>query len=245
MRGDCSALRRAPRGVGDRLRKSVQVRWQAHDQRPLDRPGLSTIVSSIRPSARSSADLGDALILLALTAIGSVLSFICIQRAATNAPPTDAEYGWWLRDRACRCFAFMLLAWTVAFVPLRLRNPRPHLRYLCRRLGGSSCFCIIVVAITLYCERVAVWCLWLLIPDEQLGAHGIEPKSPWTELAAPIEDLASCAAAVIVATWLILAATYSVKPKGDWVDIVGFALGVGWMTLSLAKAVCAVLDAFA
>ena len=54
---------------------------------------------------------------------------------------------------------------------------------------------------------------------------------PWFELATPVGRLCWYAGPVIIAEWTLLAIGRSLERKNDWVDALGFALGVGWIMM--------------
>jgi len=181
----------------------------------------------------------DALVLTAFTAVGL---FWCLFYFRDQ---TLRDFFW---NRVCHVPMFMLAAWTVAFAPLRLRQPRPCVRRLCRRLGTASCVYVIVLLVVWYAMRAALWLAWFSIPDGQLAAEGVErplTSDPSGELfIMPIIQTQVYAGAGVIATWTLLALTGARRPNDDWVEAFGTALGVGWILLLFADAASTALSRF-
>jgi hypothetical protein len=105
----------------------------------------------------------------------------------------------------------LLLCWTLAYVIMRLRKPRPPLRRLVRQPGMVAC---------------EVWLLGMFL--------GICLQVEAYPLLAPIAVVSTGFA--IPTTWAILALRGRWDTEPSWIDRLGRGLGVCWSAIILLQA---------
>jgi hypothetical protein len=113
---------------------------------------------------------------------------------------------------------------TLTLLILELRHFRPPLRRLARRPGFVACCAVVVVM--------------LLVGSMSFQdlRTGLAPgKDPWVEFQY---DLGHCltfshgqCGAAVAAAWLTLALNGRWRPRPDWLDRAGRALGLFWIAL--------------
>ncbi len=204
--------------------------------------------------------VADILILTALTAVGLALWIAHEREWGVFDWGWQTPYGrsllWFT---SCRGIGFFLLSWTMAFIVLRCRKPRPRLARLCRSMGGSACLTVMIMITVLYAiffiDTVLLWRsmvltatedfmweilwdpdsfkLWLLAsPELDVFPSLRQPaEDMFVSLTQPVEDLVTWAGPGIIAIWALLALSSSLRPKCDCVDAFGFWLGVGWILM--------------
>ena len=214
-------------------------RTSASQSTSIIRAGVTGIVAreNVMTRCRMVTDrnfnLADALLLVAFTAPGIAWT-VGYSREGGYVSPHEYGYRSFVWHTVCRSFSFLLLAWTVAFVPLRLRKPRPGLRWLCRRSGTCACSAVLIIGVWSYGQALVRWGTLLLAPSDQLFAPGVDRpfvETIWFELAEPTKQLSLSAGSTIIAIWTILAVSGRIRRGIDWVDKFGFYLGVGWIFL--------------
>jgi hypothetical protein len=185
----------------------------------------------------------DLLILVAFTAVGLgwFKAFYDDFLAATAPPPGTARWGvgvW--RDplivhMACRLVTCLLVAWSLAFVIMRLRNPRPPLRQALCGVGTSAAF----TAGTIVVCRCLEWALTLAAiwfgPRVQLEVHpGFIISGLRDALKYSMPELGGMVGPGVAVAWTVLALTGRLRLKGcGWLEAFGALLGVGWLLLEL------------
>ncbi len=199
------------------------------------------------PYSKRRFNLTDGLILTAFTAIGLALCVARYREFKTIFSPEYSGFRSALTTTAGELLTFMLLALTVALIPLRLRQPRAPVRRLCRRIGISSCIYILIAHMMSYMAYLFLWLAWLLIPDDVLKAGGFErPLSAWPadEIVKPMLEMQSIAGGGVIAIWALLFLVRALRRNRDWVDVYGLALSLGWILLFFFDAFSTVLYAF-
>jgi hypothetical protein len=160
----------------------------------------------------------DGLILVAATAVGFALA-----RAGY------LSLGWGTRpDRIARLAdgtrlaSCLVLAWTMAFLPIRMRMPRPPWREVLRQPGLVACcaVCLSVVVGTITVVPLVVFA------SAKLDSFSVQ------NIAVSVMSNQSIAHAV-AAAWMALAFSGVGRSDGGWVDRLGMALGTFWV-LALA-----------
>lgn len=172
-----------------------------------------------------SFSLSDAMIFIAAFAVGFAV---------------DRIPGWiWLPDLAQRgnaaSHAFnyfhaigaihqgsvpFLAAWTVAFLVVRLRRPRPALRRCLREPGMVGC-CAASVGVLVNALRVLVMAI----------AYSPERGTRFFYSGGAIKGYAEDAGFAVIGSWVGLALVRGWKPLPCWIDRLGRTLGLLWIAL--------------
>jgi hypothetical protein len=186
----------------------------------------------------------DLLILVAFTAVGFgwFKAFYDQVWAAEARPPGTETWGGldqFIVYTAYRLLTCLLLAWSLAFVIMRLRNPRPPLRLALCGVGTSAVFTAGTI--------VVCWCLeWALtlsahwfFPRVRLEVHpGWDISGLKDALQYSMLELGGTVGACVAAAWTALALTGRLRLKGcGWLEAFGALLGVGWLLLELEPAI--------
>jgi hypothetical protein len=107
----------------------------------------------------------------------------------------------------------ILAVWTIAFLPIRLRRPRPGLRVLVRQPGVTACYAALIPLLILLA--------WVaLIPP----FIPVEPDVP----LAIVQNSEAMVSAVLGA-WLILWLGGLSRPEPGWIDRLGKIIGALWI----------------
>ena len=196
-------------------------------------PRVRDAVQSAQPRR---LNLSDAIVLVAMTAVGFGLARPVINRWHTRYN-TPAKI---LADMATRGLFFapvhilywpitaspVLLSWTLAVGGLSLRQPRPPLHRLLRRPGTVAC---LAAATALACEIVVAILLYLMAVVAGITL-GFDLRNDHSYLKAYFLLIATLGFA-IAAAWamLLLAGRWRAEPS--WSDRSGRALGLCWIAL--------------
>ncbi len=186
---------------------------------------------------RRSFTILDALLLVASTAIGLALcvSFsrvidpfpmppmppppVIQAPALINIPSRRVgEY--------CRYMSFFLVVWTPTVLFMRLRKPRPRLRFIGRYCGTSACVAVLAV---LFSDTVRV-----LLNHGALAARGAD--SSVAEADGPFEiikNLSGTAGLAIIAAWCVLALIRRLQFDRGWIEMSGLLLATSWIVLPI------------
>jgi hypothetical protein len=155
----------------------------------------------------------DAMILVAAVACGLALGRTILGDAG----------GWpWsiVSLHFARPASYFLLAPTLAFLPIRLRRPRPSRRRLMLQPGMAACCAVAVVTAI----DATAWMSYSIgLPPE----YGTEMLARFWRLAWGHPGWG------VAATWLGLALARRWRPEPGWIDRLGRALGVLWLTTLL------------
>ncbi len=113
-----------------------------------------------------------------------------------------------------------LASFSVAFVVLRFRQPRPHWRRLLRQPGTTACLAVIpILAIGASLASLSL----ALVGPPWYG-------SLYSTTLVPILDPPATA---VVAVWTLQALAGRWKAESSWIDRLGRAIGWGWVFLML------------
>ncbi len=138
------------------------------------------------------------------------------------------------------------MAWTLAFLILRWRRPRPSWWILARQPGLMACgvaTLVLIVQFSAIAFRWAVAWSWTAIgPSRSPGVSSFGATSLtasalqhlWLSIHSGFLDSAS-AAHGIAGAWLIMALGGWWRPERSGIDRLGIALGVAWMALVVAS----------
>jgi hypothetical protein len=164
----------------------------------------------------------DAMVFIAATAIGLG---VCVTHAKNLRGP-GTPLGPLTIKAYVTLTSFQLLSWSWAIVVARLIRPRPALWRVGRQPGFVACLAVGVFSLTRWCYEIPVW-LHLRNKYNQINyLVATFIVAPWPSLVCP---------AIIVA-WLTLALCGSWSPEASWIDRLGRAMGVFWLSASLVFA---------
>lgn len=157
--------------------------------------------------------LGDAMILVAATAIGLWAIRVGPYSMAINQVDGRELLGLMMP---------LLMTWTLGFLVLRLRRPRPTRRRLMRQAGLIASIAVVLNDSLLFLiyfpsvsSRPGMWNdLFFLIVDP-----GIE--------VLLLSGLA------VIASWIMFAIAGNIRGVAGWIDGFGITLGLGWIILTL------------
>jgi hypothetical protein len=164
----------------------------------------------------------DAVVLVAATAVG-IAGVVAIERRPRS--PFDGPAS--LAERvheSCGNLTFLLLAWGLAFLLLRLRSPRPRLRRLFRSPGAAACATVFVVMFVELALKVISWQV-----DEIPILGGMSMGCLYKLRAIGNGE----AGAAIIAIWVVLVLSRGLKLNRDWLEIFGCLLAGAWILLML------------
>jgi hypothetical protein len=190
----------------------------------------------------------DALILILFSAIGLAWCMAWTGWDLTRSSLEDARWPVrseppaperrWLRMldspyptivvRCFYCVRFLLTVWTVAFMILRLRQPRPPRRRLIFQRGSSGC--VTALAFVLVTEFTAIAAFAY---DQAFGAGppvpdavGIAGMLCYALRGARVEG-------AIVTTWCVLRICRRLRCERSWIEYFGLGLSAGWIATAL------------
>ena len=152
------------------------------------------------------------MILVAATGVGLVLAKTIIGDAISM--PRSPMW-------VARPITYFLLAWTLAFIPLRLRRPRPTLSRLMLQPGMAACCAVAVVT---------------LMDGISWGIYGlkIDPKYATSMVSRYWRGVSDHLGPAVVATWLGLFLSRRWRPEPGWIDRLGRVIGWLWLLTLLA-----------
>lgn len=107
-----------------------------------------------------------------------------------------------------------LLLWTLTWLVLRLRGPRPNLRHLARKPGFVAC--LVAVAVTAFGSVSTL--------VYQAGLFGSNPAD-WLIAGIWTQRIGFS----VAAAWLTLALNRRWRPERGWIDRMGRVLGWLWV----------------
>jgi hypothetical protein len=179
----------------------------------------------------------DALILVAATAIGlaglrasvgdlrEVREELSESLAAIAAPPNEGPTWSWAIYSGYGLVVTVLVpfcwAWTLAFLALRLRRPRPPWRRLACQPGAIACGS---AAFVLVPALVGLIFFWMFLPKVDFESER------WQKcLGCFFILLPAMTGSTVLGAWgsLILGRRYRVEPS--WIDRAGRLLGIYWI----------------
>ena len=189
---------------------------------------MTTRSSPRRPSSRPFT-LGDAMILIAATAVaGPIIRLIIAQ---SFAPEANEDFPklllGLLGSGRFREFGFVMFilalpvaaAWTLALIPLRLKRPRPPWRHLARQPGWVAA-CSAVPGLVLLSAGVGVLRGWgrsiFYVDNIELSLFTLAT---------------SLAGATVLGSWMTLILGRRWRAEPSWLDRLGRALGVYWLAM--------------
>jgi hypothetical protein len=176
----------------------------------------------------------------------SMLLYLVAATASGVAWSVARTRGWWKPTQwlainvhdFCDFFVFFLVPWTLAFLLLRLRAPRPSLRRLGQSPGTAACLTVLIVLVLGLVEALTSWGLeviWVRLKDEDVATV--------TEVLLDVKLQSSLRAGPsVVAIWLILALIRRLRLQRDWIELLGLILSIGWIALIFEHPITNVLS---
>lgn len=156
------------------------------------------------------------MILTAATAVGFGLMRLCLPRRWGGLSPHS------LREWTSATAGVGTLAWTLAFVPLRLMRPRRPLDRLMCQPGMAACSAAAVVIIVSIAARFLTWVNARIVSPQRPRLFGNFLNNFGYVYALPIGP-------AVAATWFALILSGRWRPERGWIDRLGFAIGVFWI----------------
>jgi hypothetical protein len=96
----------------------------------------------------------DVAILVAATAFGLALARVSMVHDMWGGPTHDLLHALHLGTRLVSC---VVLAWTLAYVPLRMIRPRPRFRRAIRQPGTAACYAVLIALAITVVLRYPFW----------------------------------------------------------------------------------------
>jgi hypothetical protein len=155
----------------------------------------------------------DAMILVAAIAVGLALAKVAFSGCYPRRPIPAGFRGFFAIECGHAAVFPCVASLTIAFVPLRLRRPRPPLAHVMRQPGIIAC------------------CMSLL----QLATGGVAVATSigGTSLSNFAFFLSPVIGLSIAGAWAVLRLNGWWRPEPGWVDAMGRALGVSWIIMPL------------
>lgn len=167
----------------------------------------------MRPSTCRRFTLLDVMILTAATGVGFALMRLCWPRSGNMSPHAVREWG-------NATLGVGLIAWTLAFLPIRLIRPRRRLDRLMCQPGLVACCAALFVIVAGVGGR-----LLAEIGTQILGRHRSLSEflhSFWYVYDLPVGP-------AVAAAWLALVLSGRWRPERGWIDRLGRGLGALWI----------------
>lgn len=121
-----------------------------------------------------------------------------------------------------------MLAWTLAFLPLRLIGPRRPLDRLMCQLGMAGCCAASLVILI----RISVSFLYSI--RERASSPGSTLSYRWF-LHFFLYANSPPIGPAVAATWLALILSGRWRPERGWIDRLGFGIGAFWIAFTLLQ----------
>lgn len=102
-------------------------------------------------------------------------------------------------------------------------------------LALTACLSVLVYVVNgiLYDLHIEYYCPNAGNPQGCTDLNWVAPDPEYLETAFFRDVAGHCGLAVILG-WIALAVVWHWRPRRDWIDVAGLALGVGWITASVA-----------
>ena len=158
----------------------------------------------------------DGMILIAATAVGIALARDWYEPSMKMAEVRGPIIGVYVAS------VWLMAAWSLALLYLRLRQPRPSLRRIGSQPGTIASVAAALALVLTFAEwlqHFVFWPprmsdLWLWMNEEFRG------RTPWLCGQGP------CA---VAAAWATLALVRRWRPEKGWLDRLGIILGICWL----------------
>jgi hypothetical protein len=122
-------------------------------------------------------------------------------------------------------FRLLLIGWTLAFLLLRLRKPRPPIRRLVSLWGTSGCITALLLLLFLALDTAWEWTYPELFP---LGSP-VRYDVTFGEMCDSALSESEVWAAII-ATWFVLKIGNRLRCERSWIEYFGMFLSAGWIS---------------
>jgi hypothetical protein len=149
----------------------------------------------------------DAMILVGASAVGLALARTILDDAL-RMPHSPM----WV----ARPITYFLFAWTIAFIPLRLRRPQPRLERLMLQPGMAACTAVFIVAAI---DAIA----WTTYEAQHW------PRFAESTVSRFWRGESHHPGPVVAMTWLGLVLSRRWRPESSWLDRLGRTIGVLWL----------------
>lgn len=172
--------------------------------------------------------LFDGMVLIAATGVG-----IAWTRATANdfivvlPAPDNLMYALDWHVRGLTIGLPCLLAWTVAILGLRLRQPRVRRRLLTRQPGLVAC--LIAVIMTAFGGAILGVFLFLGSIHFDIGTARPPQVRAVSDLAEVLALTSPMIQSGVLCAWITLALSGCWRPERSWIDRAGRLLGVLWI----------------
>ena len=176
----------------------------------------------MKSNERRRFTIADGMILVSATA----LALVAIRATLVDAKGM-AEAPWaWAEPR----LTWVGLAFTLAFIPIRLGHPRPDRDELWRQPGWVACVSVVIsLMVSVFQQVLSDATVFLRRPNFR----------PREELDQIFQDtllrLPFHAVIVIAATWIVLVRGGRWKAEPGWIDRSGRAIGVFWIVINIVS----------
>jgi hypothetical protein len=145
---------------------------------------------------------------------------VTTEYASVMPPPPDARAGLSLRVGGFfRFFSFLLTTWTVAFLLIRLRRPRPPMAEVASSCATSAAVTVFVLTLANVIRMLSEW----------IGVYALDGKQ--LDLEFLMSGLEDRAASAIAATWMTLWLIRKLHVEKHWIEVFGLVLAGGWVIL--------------
>ena len=165
---------------------------------------------------RRRITISDVMALVAVTAVSIVAARYML--SLMKLPP-----GWWGVSALMGSSAAVLTA-TLAFIPLRLRFPRPQGERLWRQPGWLACAAVVLALAISLTQLVLYEVAFILI---RLGPSQLNLASLFRSL---LLGLPTKAVFSVAAAWATLGLVGGWESEKGWVDRLGRLLGLYWLS---------------
>jgi hypothetical protein len=130
--------------------------------------------------------------------------------------------------RCSYCLRFLLMVWTLAFLILRLRQPRPPLGRVAFHWGCSGCVTALAFVLVTELRTIAGFAY-----DQAFGPIPLVPDADGiAEMLCRTLRLAQVDGA-IVTTWCVLKVCRRLRCERTWAECFGIGLSAGWISIVL------------
>lgn len=118
-----------------------------------------------------------------------------------------------------------VLVWTLAFVVLRLRQPRPRLRRLFRQPGMAGCATVLTV--------MPIFLFWKILGQMVWASGEFEGQGVGYWFPEAFKESLFWVGSSVVAVWLNLALSRRCAAEPSWIDRLGRVLACYWIVVPI------------
>jgi hypothetical protein len=167
----------------------------------------------------------DAMILAAATAGGCAW----FRAVVINSWSHDFPESWHERIavKGILATSALLMAWSAAFLVIRLRQPRPRFRRLARQPGMVACSAATVA--------ILYQLLWMLLVGMKWGLQTAYTKGYLPSGKGVLSTVGAEAELWVAGAWLALALGGRWRSERSWIDRLGRILGLTWIMVKVIR----------